>query len=224
MTLIVALDPPLEEDPIKWSIGIIEKTREYVSGFKIGLPMLLRTGVDAVKQLTAVTGGSSVIADLKLADIGFVMSLSAAALARAGVRGVIAHSFVGVRDALDILKRTCEREGMDLILVVAMSHRGAEEVMTPVMDKLLGIAKEVAPWGVVLPATKPRLIQRGRRILGEHIKILAPGVGAQGARPGSALCAGADYEIVGRAITRAPDPADAVLRIRKEQMEVVKTC
>ncbi|WP_252896574.1 orotidine 5'-phosphate decarboxylase / HUMPS family protein [Metallosphaera hakonensis] len=54
--------------------------------------------------------------------------------------------------------------------------------------------------------------------------IISPGVGAQGAKPGTAICHGADYEIVGRSVYQARDPAQKLREIAQSQEEVMKTC
>ena len=45
------------------------------------------------------------------------------------------------------------------------------------------------------------------------IKILSPGVGPQGGGPDTAVEAGADFVIVGRAIYQAEEPKEEVKRI-----------
>jgi orotidine-5'-phosphate decarboxylase len=221
----VALDPPAElSDPLTWSLEIIDSLRGTVQGFKIGLPFILSAGMRGVERLSERLGDAMLIADLKLADIGYVMSISAKLLAGAGVDAVIAHAFVGYRDALEYLKKTCDDLGVKLILVVAMSHRGASEVMWRNYDGLLEVALKVAPWGVVLPATNTALIRMARRRLGEDTRILSPGVGAQGAKPGEALCAGADYEIVGRLITLSEDPYQKAIEVLEMQKERMRLC
>lgn len=225
MTLIVALDPPAGlGDPLAWSLDVARQVRSVVQGFKIGLPFVLSAGLSGVEQLSRVVDGGMLIADLKLADIGYVMSLSTSLLARAGVDSVIAHAFVGYEDALRELKETCSVLGLKLVLVVAMSHRGAGEVMWRVFDSLLDVAARVGPWGIVVPATNPGLVRKARERLGSSVKILSPGVGAQGAEPGEALCAGADYEIVGRSITLSSKPFEAAVKILEEQRERLKLC
>jgi orotidine-5'-phosphate decarboxylase len=66
--------------------------------------------------------------------------------------------------------------------------------------------------GFVLPATYPQLIARARKAYPSAL-IFSPGVGTQGAPFGSAISAGADFEIIGRSITQAPSPTDEAKRI-----------
>jgi orotidine-5'-phosphate decarboxylase len=76
----------------------------------------------------------------------------------------------------------------------------------------------------VAPATRKDIIRFLRLILDIDKKILAPGVGPQGALPGDALCAGADYEIIGRLITRSKTPRRETEEILNLQREALKRC
>ena len=49
--------------------------------------------------------------------------------------------------------------------------------------------------------------------MGPEMTIVCCGIGAQGGKFGHAVAAGADFEIIGRAIYRAPDPAAAAAEI-----------
>jgi len=221
--LVIALDPPQNVDPVKWALNIAARTRDLSRGFKVGLPLLIRSGLDGLKLVVGEIGGD-VVADLKLADIGDVMALTVRALAEAGVSGVIAHAFVGRRGALDKLSQVCRELGLKLILVVSMSHPGSEEFIDRHLREFVELAQSLEAYGVVAPATRPGVIRAVREIAGDSLKIYAPGVGAQGAEPGSALCAGADFEIVGRAITGAVDPRIAAEEVLKKQGEAVERC
>ena len=224
--LIVALDPPTESNAFEWINARFGLLKDVVSGFKIGLPALLRLGIDRIRDIVKPYSdkGLLLIADLKLADIGFVMKLSAEVVSYAGFNAVIAHSFVGVEGALEILAQRCRELGLKLITVVSMSHPAASKMFDPMLEQLIDIARRVNAWGIVVPATRPDIIKKARQLVGSGIKILAPGVGAQGAAPGVAICSGADYEIVGRSITYSEDPYRAALQILNEQRERVAQC
>lgn len=226
MTLIVALDPPPGiGDPLEWGARIIGETGAAASGFKVGLPLLLKAGPSGLKRLASLMPPESLkVADLKLADIGPVMSSAAEVLASAGYDTVIAHGFVGAEGGLDELADTCRSLGLKLVVLVSMSHPAASRIMDPLLDTLLVEAIRVDAWGVVAPATRPEIVARARRRLGSGYTILSPGVGVQGAEPGVALCAGADYEIVGRRITRSPNPREEAFLVLERQREAVSRC
>ncbi len=208
MTLIIALDS-LGPD----ARGLEQASRAlcpYTSGFKLGWPNIAGLGDEALRAVRRSCPDKMVVADLKLADIGYTMRLIVDALPSADA--YIAHAFPGEQGALDELSSHLRGEGKKLVLVVSMSHPGSREVMDPCLNRLVDVARRVSPWGVVAPATRPWIIGIARRELGP-VKILSPGVGAQGAEPGSALRHGADYEIVGRLILGSGDPVEAARRV-----------
>jgi len=210
--VMAAVDPE-PGDPLPRALRAVEAGCAWGAGAKIGWPFILEYGLPGVARARDACGDGLLIADLKLADIGHVMRLAAGRLAGM-VDAVIAHAFPGARGALLELKQALDGEGVGLVLVAAMSHPGALEVMEPCMDRLLDVIVRVKPWGIVAPATRPETIARLRERLPDTV-ILSPGVGAQGARPGDAVCAGADIEIVGRLVYRAPDPAAKVRELER---------
>lgn len=213
--VIIALDPPKGEDPITWSIRIIDSLNNRPAGYKIGLPLLVRAGPQAIRDIASVMPPESLrIADLKLADIGPVMTLTASVAVEAGYTHVIAHPFMGVEGGLDQLVKYLKGEGADLILLVSMSNPGASKYFDQFVDEFVVMGSEIGAWGYVAPATRPHIIMRVREVLkrtpNPAAKIVSPGIGAQGQRPWAAIKAGADYEIVGRAVTRVEDPLEAL--------------
>ncbi len=183
----------------------------HVAGYKIGLPGLLADpGLPWTVRSSCPY--SLVVADLKLADIGDTM-VRVARYAAPWADAVIAHAFPGYEGALDELSSFLREKGVRLVVVVAMSNPGARETMDPALEVLASIAERAGAWGVVAPATRPTVIRKVRGLLPDRV-ILAPGVGAQGARPGDAIRAGADLEIIGRMIAAARDPLGVVERLR----------
>ena len=224
MSLIIALDPEpgMGADRIaEWITGICRRTSGYVAGYKIGLPALLETGLGRASRILERCDARLRIADLKLADIGYIMGIVAEDLLKAGFNIIIAHAFTGYRDALETLSRKLGERNGRLVTVVSMSHKGSEEIMDRVVDSLLDVSSKAGAWGVVMPATRPHLIRMGKNA---GFKVLSPGIGAQGAEPGTALCAGADYEIVGRLITRSSDPGQAAESVLEAQRRMVREC
>ena len=80
---------------------------------------------------------------------------------------------------------------------------------------------EVGATGIIAPATRPEKVSQLRKIVG-NLKILSPGVGAQGGSASDTIKAGADYVIVGRAIYQASDPKVAAKQLADEIKEAIQ--
>ncbi|MCS7103567.1 MAG: orotidine 5'-phosphate decarboxylase, partial [Candidatus Korarchaeum sp.] len=149
------------------------------------------------------------IADFKLADIPEVVQHVLGHLEDMGFDASIVHLFTG--------QRKYETE-MDLIGVAAMSHPEAKFFRENFI-KLLEEAELLRIESIVVGATRPEMIREARKRL-PNAKIFSPGVGAQGAGPGSAIAAGADFEIVGRSIVKSERPSTEAMRVVEAQRGV----
>lgn len=214
--ILVAVDDPSLD--VRGFESIILKTKDVVTGYKVGIPYLLGQGLSEVGSVIKRFDDVYFIADLKLADVDVVMGLTAKIARKAGFDGVIAHGFIGREGGLEGLAKTCSELNVDLYLLVSMSHRGSMEIYDKVLDSIIDVVKALKPAGVVAPATRPEVIKYVRGRLGDSHLIISPGVGVQGAEFGSAICAGADFEIVGRAIIKAEDPVKMVELVAKAQL------
>ncbi|MEM1618635.1 MAG: orotidine-5'-phosphate decarboxylase [Desulfurococcaceae archaeon] len=221
--LVVALDPPFGPSGEYSVYDIVEETCEVAYGYKVGLPLVLEQGLKVVSEIKSTCKGR-VIVDFKLADIGDILVNVAEKISRYRADAVIAHGFIGLRDSIDKLVEAASRYKLDVILVASMSHRGSEEFIDKHFEELVNLSLDLGVHGVVVPANKPGLIRRARQIAGNNLRIYSPGIGVQGAEVGSALCAGADYEIIGRYITRSPKPGEKAREVFEKQVESVRKC
>jgi len=203
--LILALDVYRRERALE----IARETADYLWAVKVNWPLIIGSGLGIITELKRATG-LPVIADLKLADIPNTNRLIAKRVFEAGADYVIVHGFVG-RDSVKAVMELGET-----IIVVEMSHPGAKEFIQPITDKLIEMANELEPFGVIAPATKPERVAYIRSKLKRGIKVITPGVGAQGGKAGEVLKAGADYIIVGRAIYQSENPRESARRIFEE--------
>ena len=203
--LILALDVYDRERALE----IAECTAEYLGAVKVNWPLIIGSGLGIITELKQVMG-LPIIADLKLADIPNTNRLIAGKVFEAGADYIIAHGFVG-KDSVEAVMELGKT-----IIVVEMSHPGAREFIQPVTDRLIELANELEPFGVIAPATRPERVSYIRSKLKQGIKILTPGVGAQGGRAGEVLKAGADYVIVGRSIYASENPREAARRLHEE--------
>ena len=228
--IIVALDPaPTIKDPLEWALRIIDDTRDLVAGYEIGLPLIIRLGsLDALKELADRMGDYKIkILDFKLADIGDIMADVMEPLIKIGINTFTVHGFIGYKGALDKLCSFGRVRGVNIVIVVSMRHPGSADFIDPVSEDLLHLAVRAGVWGVSVPATRPWIVNKVRKILEwmgmRYIKILSPGIGFEDALPGDALRAGADYEVIGRTITRDKSPRSKVIEINNIHKEILKS-
>ncbi|AFK22335.1 orotidine-5'-phosphate decarboxylase [Pyrococcus sp. ST04] len=203
--IILALDVYERERAIK----IAKEVKDYISMIKVNWPLIIGSGISIIRELKDGIG-LPIIADLKLADIPNTNRLVARKIYGAGADYVIVHSFVGKDSVLAV------KELGQIIMIVEMSHPGALEFINPLTDKFIEMANEVEPFGVIAPGTRPERIRYIRGKLKRSIKILTPGIGAQGGKAKEAMEAGADYIIVGRSIYNAENPRDAARKLYEE--------
>lgn len=191
-------------------LSILNSLRDLVAGVKIGLPTILTLGEEAVyRLLREYDWDYFFIADLKLADVGHVNRILVGHMAEIGFDAVICHSIIGGENGLDEAVSAARKYGVGILSVVAMSHPGAEEFLNRGFENNLRLSIDLGVDGFILPATMPKYIRRVREN-GYNGLIFSPGVGAQGAEPGSAVSFGADFEIIGRAIYLSNDPVSTV--------------
>lgn len=209
--LIFALDVS-DQDPMENALQILEETSRYVSGVKIGYLLVLRAGLEIVSRIKE---GSDlpVIADFKIADVPHVNRLIAGNAFDAGADAVIAHAFLG-HDSLKAVVEVARKNGKGVIAIPSMSHPGSETFIGPVSERMARMAVELGSDGLVGPATRVDEVKKLRSWVGDEVLIFSPGVGAQGGEPGDAVLAGADFEIVGRAIYASGDPEESSKKLR----------
>lgn len=194
--------------------SLLSELEGEVSGVKLGLPAILALGPDEVGGiLNSFKKNYFFICDSKMADIGYVNRLTAEQIFGLGFDALIVHAFVGAKGGIDEVVALAEEMGRGVLAVCAMTHAGANEQLNKHLEGLLALAASTGVDGFVLPATLPRAIILAKKKYPKEM-IFSPGVGVQGAPFGSAIQAGADFEIVGRAITDAPSPAQKAMEIK----------
>ncbi|MGC8816912.1 MAG: orotate phosphoribosyltransferase [Candidatus Hadarchaeum sp.] len=231
--IVLALDPPINpyalknpEERLRERLNTAARIKNLlaeldglVSGVKIGLPLIFGLGLDLVEEIISTHRKSYFfICDPKMADIGHINRLEAAQLFDVGFDALIIHAAVGIKGGIDEVVSLAEEMDKGVLGLCAMSHPGAGEHLNKHYNELLEIAAKAGVDGFVVPATYPHLITSTKNAYPSTI-IFSPGVGTQGASFGSALAAGADYEIIGRSIVQDPFPAVRAREILKEIKE-----
>ncbi|MGD0922586.1 MAG: orotidine-5'-phosphate decarboxylase [Terriglobia bacterium] len=222
--LIVALDVPSAEAGLR----LVERLRGHAGMFKVGLENFTAEGPVLPRFLVAV--GEKVFLDLKLHDIPNTVRAAARQAAQLGVSMFNVHASGGRKMMEAALAGAQEGSAgrpngsRPLVLAVTvltsltgddLSELGVCGSPEEAVVRLARLAQQAGLDGVV---ASPREVAALRRALGPGLVIVTPGIRpasaaaddqARIATPESAIRAGADYLVVGRPITEAPDPAAA---------------
>lgn len=207
--LILALDVTNETDALE----VASAVSGLVDAVKIGYPLVLGTGLSIVSELKTY---APVIADFKVADIPNTDRLICEHVFQAGCAAVIVHGFTGP-DSLAECVKTADEFGGSVFVVAEMSHPGGDYFFTDAVSKeIAAAAGKSGAFGIVAPATRPERVRELRAVIGEDMKIISPGVGAQGGSAADTIRAGADWVIVGRSIYNAENPSEEAAKIKDE--------
>lgn len=194
------------------ALDVAEKVYEHVDAVKVGYPLVLKTGIEIISELSSYI---PVIADFKVADIPNTNRLICEQVFNSGADSVIVHGFTG-RDSLDACVATANEYDRQLFVVTDMSHPGAIDFFHPVSGKIAEMSVEAGVSGVVAPATRTESVENIRRIIGKELAIISPGVGAQGGSAADVINKGADWVIAGRSIYQSEFPESEAKKIVQE--------
>lgn len=196
---------------------------------KVGKEMFTLFGPEFVRTL--VEAGFDVFLDLKFHDIPNTVAKAVAAAAELGVWMVNVHASGGLRmmqAAREALLPYGDRAPL-LIAVTVLTSMTAEEleqvgVLRSPAEQVLALARltrDAGLDGVVCSAQEASLLKAE---LGGDFKLVTPGIRPAGSdagdqrrimTPEQALAAGSDYLVIGRPITQAANPAEALAIINQ---------
>lgn len=223
--IIVALDYP-EAGP---ALALAERLDPALCRLKVGKELFVAAGPQLVHRL--VERGYAVFLDLKFHDIPNTVAQACKAAARLGVWMLNVHASGGLtmmRAAREALAATLPRPRLIAVTVLTSLARpdlAAIGLDLPPEDQVLRLARlthTAGLDGVVCSAREAEIL---RRALGPDFLLVTPGIRPAGSAgddqqrvltPIQALRAGADYLVVGRPITRAPNPVAALQNMHDE--------
>lgn len=227
--LIVALDHP---DPDA-ALRCVERLGPEVGRYKVGSVLFTRAGPPLVRGLAG--RGLGVFLDLKFHDTPATVAGAVASALDLGVELLTVHASGGGA-MIEAARSAVDRAGagVRLLAVTVLTSLGEAELrriagpgsrpLAETVHALARLALEAGAHGLVAAAGEVASL---RDDIGREPLLVVPGIRpswsaadhdgqVRTATPSEALRAGADHLVLGRAVTQAPDPADAVRRIQAE--------
>jgi orotidine-5'-phosphate decarboxylase len=220
--LIVALDVPSRERALE----LVDRLGGEADFYKVGLELFTREGPSVVTALQ--DRGKRIFLDLKLMDIPNTVAATVAAASDLGVELLTVHAQGGARMIEAAVAQA--GTGTRLLAVTVLTSLSPDEIETvwdrpvgSVRSEVLRLARLARSLGIHGVVASPLEAGELRTALGPEALVVTPGIRPSGAEhhdqnrvatPEAAVEAGASHLVVGRAITRAPDPAEAARRVR----------
>jgi orotidine-5'-phosphate decarboxylase len=206
-----------------------------VSFWKVGLELFVSSGPEILTLLRSRQ--KRIFLDLKFHDIPNTMAGACRAAASYGVDLLTVHATAGqaaLTAAQTAVMAAANQSGVlppRLIAVTVLTSLNARslafELKVPLElgDYALQMALLAKDSGLAGVVCSPQEAAQLRQVCGEKFVLVCPGVRPHWAEagdqqrsltPAAGLQAGADYLVIGRPITAAPDPAVAFKRICEE--------
>jgi len=222
--IIIALDVSSRDE----ALGLVKELQDAVGMFKVGSQLFTACGPQIVRDIIAE--GGKVFLDLKFHDIPNTVSHAATEAAKLGVSMMTVHASGGRMMMQAVSKELHDKFGSNKPIVVAITvltsldtrslfEVGIEIPVEEQVPRLAVFAQQCGMDGVVC---SPQEIQSVRKAVNPNFKIVTPGIRMPDqslndqqriASPHAAIAAGADYIVVGRAVTEDREPPRAIERI-----------
>ena len=225
--LIVALDMP----DVAQAQKLVDEIGDGVSFYKVGMELAYGGGLEFVTRLVA--SGKQVFLDLKLHDIPNTVERAVAQVARLGATFLTIHAYPQTMRAA-----VAGRAGSKLKLLGVSVLTSCDDADLKDAGYAYGVSALVAKRGaqaqaanvdgLVASAAETAML---RSRLGDDLLLVIPGIRPAGAEvgdqkrvatPAQAIRDGADYLVVGRPVTQAPDPRAAAQAIAAEIADALK--
>lgn len=235
--IILALDVDSIEEVEKY----VSLLKDYVGYFKVGLQLFTACGFEAVEVIR--NNGGKVYFDGKFQDIPNTVGQTCINLMKRGVNFFNISANGGSKmmaNTITACNNYAKKNDLEspIILAVTLLSSFGQKTLTNELCvdmnisgyvlKLAKLAKESGLAGVVAPDTDSMQIKKE---LGEDFIVVCPAVRPTWAivndqirivSPADAIKAGADYIVIGRPITHAPDPVEAAKLIIAEVEDALK--
>jgi orotidine-5'-phosphate decarboxylase len=218
--IILALDFPAA-DPVR---TLVQRLRPELCALKVGKELFTAAGPALVSEL--VERGFRVFLDLKYHDIPNTVAQACAAATRLGVWMMNVH-VSGGRAMMVAAREAIEREapqrgiprpmliGVTVLTSMAAADLAEIGISAAPEQQVMRLAELACRCGLDGVVCSAREAAPLRARLGAAFRLVTPGIRLEGgathdqtriATPESALRDGADFLVIGRAITQDPDP------------------
>jgi orotidine-5'-phosphate decarboxylase len=220
--IIVALDFAQPAD----ALALAARLAPGRCALKVGKELFVAGGPDTVRALVAQ--GFRVFLDLKFHDIPNTVAGACAAATRLGVWMLNVHASGG-RAMLEAARRAVDAgapSGRRPLLIAVTVLTSLDDaalvdvgVDVPAAAQVLRLARLAAAAGLDGVVCSAAEVPALRAALGPTFRLVTPGIRPAGSTtddqarivtPAAALANGADYLVIGRPITHAPDPLAAL--------------
>jgi len=223
--IIVSLDFNTAEQALE----LVAKLQPDLCRLKVGKELFTKAGPVLVEKL--IEKGFDVFLDLKFHDIPTTVAKACAVAADLGVWMVNVHASGGY-EMMSLAREEIEKKPHHPLLIAvtiltsmnqkALTELGIQCSVEEQVMRLAQLTSDAGLDGVVCSAHEVKML---RDNLGEEFKLVTPGIRPGGANnddqkrvmtPAQAINAGSEYLVIGRPITQAADPGQALEDISEE--------
>jgi orotidine-5'-phosphate decarboxylase len=223
--IIVALDYP----DAKSALALVARLDPKLCKVKVGQELYIAAGPQLIEKIN--NSGFPLFLDLKYHDIPNTVAAACAAAAALGVWMLNVHA-LGGRAMMSAAREAVAKSAKPpkLIAVTLLTSMGPGEMADVGLgggpqEAVVRLARLAQASGLDGVVCSPQEAAALRKACGAGFTLVTPGIrpadAAQDdqqriATPRQAVAAGADYLVIGRPITRAPDPLAALRSIHAE--------
>ncbi len=220
---------PLDFNTAEQALELVEKLQPDLCRLKVGKELFTITGPVLVEKL--ISKGFDIFLDLKFHDIPTTVARACAVAADSGVWMVNVHASGG-SEMMSLAREEIEKKSHHPLLIAvtiltsmdqeALTEIGIQYSVAEQVMRLAQLTSDAGLDGVVCSAHEVKML---RDNLGEEFKLITPGIRPSGSNnddqkrvmtPAQAINAGSDYLVIGRPITQAADPGQALKDISEE--------
>ncbi len=212
----------LDVDDVVEARRLAHLLRPWFGVAKVGLELFSAAGPEAIEAM--IEDGFAVFADLKLLDIPTTVNKAARVMGSLGVSYLTVHTRAGVdhlRAGVEGVAAGASAAGLPAPICLGITVLTSEQADLAALEQRVGIVLEAGCGGLVCSASDLATV----RSLAADVVTVVPGIRPAGvsvddqarpATPASAIAAGADVLVIGRAVTHAEDPIQAAISIAAE--------